>query len=372
MATINASEKIVKYTGEALKETAVVEKYTYSFDQFSTKGVQKEPVMLKDEKGGKTIALEKIDPYLPDETLKESIELMQILERPLLLRGEPGCGKTRVAQAYAYERYKDEPDGYRRFYFEWHVKSTSKAQDGLYSFDHIARLRDANPSNQNSSNGAGEPGKKEAGARAQKKKETKADLVKYRELGPLGKAFLASEPGKPAILLIDEIDKADIDFPNDLLLELDEMRFVIKETGEEIVPKSRPLIFITSNQERELPQAFLRRCLFHFIAFPSASLLKEIMLANFPHFKKGLNGSVTYVENAIDRFNKLREQLKTNPTANKNVTTSELKDWMGILSHYYILNPADSRIDVSGDHLPFHTALLKTENDLKSVGKFEF
>jgi MoxR-like ATPase len=207
--------------------------------------------------------------------------------------------------------------------------------------------------------------------RADRKVETKADLVKYRELGPLGKAFLASEPGKPAILLIDEIDKADIDFPNDLLLELDEMRFVVKETGEEIVPKSRPLIFITSNQERELPQAFLRRCLFHFIAFPSASLLKEIMLANFPHFKKGLNGSVAYVENAIDRFNKLREELKANPTANKNVTTSELKDWMGILSHFYQLNPADSRIDVRGDHLPFHTALLKTENDLKSVGKFE-
>jgi len=351
---MSTDKAIVEYKGNALKEQVNADKYeyTFSFDKFNFLGV--EANRLTDTATNMPLT-ETIDPYLPDQTLKEAIELMQILERPLLLRGEPGCGKTRVAQAYAYERYKDEPEGYRRFYFEWHVKSSSKAQDGLYSFDHIARLRNANANRD-----------KDAPV------ETKGDMIKYRELGPLGKSFLASEVGKPAILLIDEIDKADIDFPNDLLLELDEMRFVIRETGEEIVPKCRPLIFITSNQERELPQAFLRRCLFHFILFPDPELLQKIMLSNFPHFKEGLAESgITYVKNAIGRFSKLREELKNNPTANKNVTTSELKDWMGILSHFYLLNPNDARINTADNNLPFHTALLKTENDLKSVGKFE-
>jgi MoxR-like ATPase len=347
---------IFPYTGEALIDGASTKRryYDFSFDQTDFKEIAGKDVMVINEKGENAVALETIDPYHPDEMLRETVELMQILERPLLLRGEPGCGKTRVAQAYAFERYKNEPEGYRRYYYEWHIKSTSKAQDGLYHFDHIARLRDANKGG----NGKGN--------------ETGADLTRYRELGPLGKAFLASEPDKPAILLIDEIDKADIDFPNDLLLELDEMRFSIRETGEEIVPRCRPLIFITSNQERELPQAFLRRCLFHYIQFPGKSLLQEIMLANFPQFKKKLNGEGgDYISNAIDRFIGLREQLKANPTANKNVSTGELKDWMRLLVHYFEKDSTDKKIDVLGEHLPFHTALLKTENDLKSVGKFE-
>jgi MoxR-like ATPase len=341
---------IYPYTGDALTEGAAVDRryFEFMFEKTEFKEIR--------EIIGKDVAVkETIDPYHPDDTLKEAVELMQILERPLLLRGEPGCGKTRVAQAYAYERYKNEPEGYRRFYYEWHVKSTSKAQDGLYHFDHIARLRDANKS----TNGDGNT-------------ETKKDLIRYRELGPLGKAFLASEPGKPAILLIDEIDKADIDFPNDLLLELDEMRFAIRETGEEIVPRCRPLIFITSNQERELPQAFLRRCLFHYIQFPDKLLLEQIMLANFPQFKNKLEmEGVTYVSGAIDRFIRLRDKLKANPTANKNVSTGELKDWMRLLAHYFEKDSTDKKLNVSGDYLPFHTALLKTENDLKSVGKFE-
>lgn len=345
---------IVQYTGEALrlKASPVRRNYNFCFSGYTFEGIQPEKVLVADANGEKVEARETIDPYLPDDTLKEAVELMQVLERPLLLRGEPGCGKTRVAQAYAYERYKDEPDGYRRFYYEWHVKSSSKAQDGLYTFDHIARLRDAN-----------------AGLQGEAAGKNKEKLVKYRELGPLGKAFLASEPGKPAILLIDEIDKADIDFPNDLLLELDEMRFVINETDEEIAPRSRPIIFITSNQERELPQAFLRRCLFHYIQFPDKALLKEIMLANFPQFGEKLaaeNGR--YVDKAIDRFTSLREELRNNPTVNKNVSTSELKDWMRVLAHFRDKDP--DRADVSDKKLPFHTALLKTENDLKSVGKF--
>jgi MoxR-like ATPase len=360
MAALTITEKIVPYTGEVLKDPARSHKYIYHFDQIDLHQITKEAVPDADEENG--IAKERLDPYLPDETLKEVIELMQILERPLLLRGEPGCGKTRVAQAYAYERYKDEPEGYRRYYYEWHVKSTSKAHEGLYTIDHIARLRDANAAGKNTN-----------GQELEQKspEQTRKEYKKYRQLGPLGKAFIASEPGKPAILLIDEIDKADIDFPNDLLLELDEMRFVIKETGEEITPKSRPLIFITSNQERELPQAFLRRCLFHFIQFPDRKLLQKIMLANFPAFKEHLFSGGKFVITAVDRFRKLRDELQCNPTANKNVTTSELKDWMGILAHFYQQNAADEKIDVRDNKLPFHTALLKTENDLKSVGKFE-
>jgi MoxR-like ATPase len=343
----NSQPHIFPYTGDALVGSATVDRryYEFKFEKAEFREIIGKDVEVK----------ETIDPYHPDDTLKEAVELMQILERPLLLRGEPGCGKTRVAQAYAYERYKNEPEGYRRYYYEWHVKSTSKAQDGLYHFDHIARLRDANK------RGNGEQGE-----------ESKGDLARYRELGPLGKAFLASKPGKPAILLIDEIDKADIDFPNDLLLELDEMRFSIRETGEEIVPLCRPLIFITSNQERELPQAFLRRCLFHYIQFPGKPLLEQIMLANFPQFKKKLEADgVTYVSNAIDRFIRLRDKLRANPTANKNVSTGELKDWMRLLAHYFEKDSADKKLNVSEDHLPFHTALLKTENDLKSVGKLE-
>lgn len=358
---MSTEKTILKYTGDALQErqTAARFSYTFEFDENRFSGIKSEPIL---NESTREQSQEFIDPYLPDDTLKEAIELLQILERPLLLRGEPGCGKTKAAQAYAYERYRDEAEGYRRYYYEWHVKSTSKAQDGLYMFDHIARLRAANSQARQSVNQSAED----------VKKETQKELLSYRELGPLGKAFLASEPGKPAILLIDEIDKADIDFPNDLLLELDEMRFTIKETGEEIVPKSRPLIFITSNQERELPQAFLRRCLFHFIVFPGPDLLQDIMLSNFPHFKDHLNGNgEKYVTDVIGRFNRLREELKANPTANKNVTTSELKDWMGILSYYYQLNASDNKITVTGNNLPFHTALLKTENDLKSVGKFE-
>jgi len=352
---MSATTTIVPFTGDVLKVPVNVPRldYTFEFEGRSFKDIRAKPIVYRDEKGQETPAIETLDPYIPDSSLKEAIELMQILERPLLLRGEPGCGKTRVAQAYAYERYKDEPLGYRSFYYEWHVKSSSRAQDGLFHFDHIARLRNAN-----------RPGSNTA------ETETPEELVRYRELGPLGKAFLASRPGKPAILLIDEIDKADIDFPNDLLLELDEMRFVIRDTKEEIVPLVRPLIFITSNQERELPQAFLRRCLFHYIKFPDKTRLEEIMLANFPMFSLSKKGP-EFLSNAIRRFDELRTELQNNPTVNKNVSTSELKDWIRILSTYFAKDPADPKLDMTGTKLPFHSALLKTETDLKSTGRFQ-
>lgn len=354
------NSKVVPYTGDALKKPEEALRYAYNFGIKDREGTQS-PILGEDGKHLK----EDIAPYLPDATLKEAVELMQILERPLLLRGEAGCGKTKVAQAYAYERYQRDGEDYRRYYFEWHIKSTSKAQDGLYNFDHIARLREANANRGNEA-------------------ETTEDLLRYIELGPLGQAFLASKPGKPAILLIDEIDKADVDFPNDLLLELDEMRFKIKELkGDkqgDIAAEQRPLIFITSNQERELPQAFLRRCVFHFIQFPE-HLLKDIMLANFPKLKSTPE-IPNLADDAIQKFLALRKELGLNPTANKNVSTSELKDWMRILDHYYgesldttksAKEKADilQRISLEGDKLPFHTALLKTENDLKSLKKFD-
>jgi len=338
----NMNPVIRPYTGKALKKKSKrIPVWNHDFifkdKQFSE---------VKSEKTTGKPAV--IDPYLPDDELMEAIQLMQILQRPLLLRGEPGCGKTKVAQAVAYEWYGEK---YSRYYFEWHVKSTSKAQDGLYTFDHIARLRKAH-----ASKAEGEPAEE--------------DLTAYRTLGPLGKAFLASEPGRPAILLIDEIDKADIDFPNDLLLELDEMRFKIQETGEEIIPKRRPLIFITSNQERELPQAFLRRCLFHFIKFPDTPILKRIMDANFPNLATGKDEQeqkekTQFVNAAIARFEQLRADIKKNPTANKSISTSELKDWMRILEHYFQQGIKPKLDDPAT--LPYHNALVKTENDLKSL-----
>lgn len=337
------SDQIIRpYTGQALREkTGEIPISTYRFvsegNQFK---LDSEPTPNK----------EVLDPYFPGKELQEAVELMQILQRPLLLRGEPGCGKTKVAQAVAYEWYGAE---YRKYYYEWHVKSASKAQEGLYTFDHIARLRNATA-----------PAR--TGESTQPQEE---DRKQYRQLGPLGKAFAASEKDKPAILLIDEIDKADIDFPNDLLLELDEMRFKIPETGEEIIPKRRPLIFITSNQERELPQAFLRRCLFHFIKFPSESL-ESILYANFPDLAKGKTEEerkekTDLVKEAIARFEQLRADIRKNPSANKSVSTSELKDWVRILEYYFSKGSKPDLKDPGA--LPYNSALVKTENDLKSL-----
>ena len=192
--------------------------------------------------------------------------------------------------------------------------------------------------------------------------ESAEDLVRYRSLGPLGKAFLASEPGKPAILLIDEIDKADIDFPNDLLLELDEMRFTIPETGEEIIPRERPLIFITSNQEREMPQAFLRRCIFHFIKFPEKEQLIQIMESNFPTLASAADDQRSkLIARAVERFEKLREEIRKNPASKKNVSTSELKDWVRVLDHYFHGKGTDA-LDIDHTPPPYHAVLIKSEN----------
>lgn len=255
-----------------------------------------------DERDSKGRAL---TPYLPSEDLKEAVNLAIQLEKPLLIKGEPGSGKTRLALAVAYEFGLHESN-----YFAWYVKSTSRARDGLYIYDAVGRLRDAQLA-------ANKLLTDEQRARADEPES-------YVNFGPLGHAFRA---GKRSIVLIDEIDKADIDFPNDLLLELDEKRFIVDELdGKEIAAKEPPIVFITSNDEKDLPDAFLRRCLFYYIEFPNEADLKKIVQAHFPSRE-------TLIDAVVARFLELRRQMEEGRAA-KKVTTSELLDWFKVLSHY--------------------------------------
>lgn len=263
-------------------------------------------------------------PYLPSDALIEAVNLAIYLERPLLLKGEPGCGKTRLAQAVGYELGLP--------YEAWYIKSTSKARDGLYTYDTVGRLRNAQL------------------AAIKKDAQHIDDPAEYVHLGPLGRA-LSNE--KRTVILIDEIDKADIDFPNDLLLELDEKRFLIEENGQEIRAEVAPIVFITSNDEKDLPDAFLRRCLFHYIEFPDHDWLIEIVNAHMPDIPEPLLNA------AMDRFMKLREEMSEKGEAGKKVSTSELIDWVRVLRRY----PEDEVMEKLKRQLPYSGVLLKNWDD---------
>ncbi|MEH2261215.1 AAA family ATPase [Nostoc sp.] len=273
---------------------------------------------------------QRLYPYITSPEVIEAVNLAIQLERPLLLKGEPGCGKTRLALAVAHEL---------QLPFEaWYVKSNSRARDGLYIYDAISRLRDAQLVNSRQ-------------IIKQEDVERVQDPTTYVKLQPLGRAFNNKQR---TVVLIDEIDKADIDFPNDLLLELDELRFVIEETGQKFIAKAPPIIFITSNDEKELPDAFLRRCIFHYVEFPSEKRLIEIINAHFN------NPSRQLVNAAINRFIKLRKEMdKYKRDSGKKVSTSELIDWFRVLNS----DPEDEVLARLNGQLPYAGVLLKSWDD---------
>jgi MoxR-like ATPase len=310
--------------------------------------------------------VKEIDPYFPAEELKEAVNLALFLRRPLLIMGEPGCGKTRLAEAVAFDLYDAD---YEKHFFIWYVKSTTKARDGIYTFDAVARLRMTQLETR-------EELEHEKSLKA-KDLETFYTQKGYLQKGPLARAFDASTADKPAILLIDEIDKADIDFPNDLLLELDRNTYYIAET-DTYTSRSReaaPIVFITSNNEKELPPAFLRRCLYHFIPFPSPTDLKTILNGHFPENDPAL-AQVT-----LDAFLLVRDRL-IQGLSEKKLSTSELIDWFKVIQdrgkrgEWWKGQPLDEALRQAlttlGDRqartaLPFHQVLLKNWESLVNL-----
>jgi MoxR-like ATPase len=282
-------------------------------------------------------SLARFVPYLPDPDLVEAVNVAIYLGRPLLIKGEPGSGKTRLARAVADEFTWRYNGGKPWPYYAWYIKSISRAQDGLYTYDSVGRLRDAHLVG--------------AGRIADADLPRVNDPATYRHLGVLGHAFKSD---KRAIVLIDEIDKADIDFPNDLLLELDEQRFFIQETNEEIAAHAPPIVFITSNDEKDLPDAFLRRCVFYYIPFPDTQRLISIVKAHLPQTPNAL------VKAAVARFEELRKAMSQDKgLTGKRVSTSELIDWIKVLSRH----GKDPALALLRGKLPLAGVLLKQWED---------
>ncbi|MCC5664144.1 MoxR family ATPase [Nostoc sp. CHAB 5784] len=302
-------------------------------------------------------------PYIPSEDLKEAVNLAIALERPLLLEGEPGCGKTRLAGAVVYEftqKYLQDHNNENAEqlqlwdYYIWNIKSITRARDGLYTYDAVARLRDAQLMGTDPQRLQEFLGDKET----QKLKTRLQDKKNYREFGALGNA-LQEHPHRP-ILLIDEIDKADGDFANDLLLELEELRFEVPETGESYpTPEHKPIIFITSNREKPLPEPFLRRCLYFFVDFPDENRLRKIIEERFGKQQKDRK---KLVEQAIKRFYEIRELLKNVP-GTRPPGTSEFIEFLTALLNKEDVKKALEDLENLSNQIPLLGTLLKTKQD---------
>jgi len=266
--------------------------------------------------------------YVATEDLQMAVNAAVALQRPLLIKGEPGTGKTMLAEEVSAALGKR--------LIQWHIKSTTKAQQGLYEYDAVSRLRDS-----------------------QLGEEKVHNIANYIDRGKLWEAFDADEQ---VVLLIDEVDKADIEFPNDLLVELDRMEFFVYETGETIKAKHRPIIIITSNNEKELPDAFLRRCFFHFINFPDRNTMSDIISVHYPDISK------TLVSEAMEVFFDIREI----PGLKKKPSTSELIDWLKLL----MADDIPEEILKDRDHTkaipPLYGALLKNEQDVHLLERLAF
>ncbi|WP_226702078.1 AAA family ATPase [Microbulbifer elongatus] len=268
------------------------------------------------------------DSYVATDDLQMAVDAAVTLQRPLLIKGEPGTGKTLLAEEVASSL------GLKLI--QWHIKSTTKAQQGLYEYDAVSRLRDS-----------------------QLGVDRVHDIGNYIKKGKLWEAFEADER---VVLLIDEIDKADIEFPNDLLVEIDRMQFYVYETGETITAKQRPIVIITSNNEKELPDAFLRRCFFHYISFPDRATMQKIVDVHYPEIKHQL------VSEAMDIFFQIREV----PGLKKKPSTSELIDWLKLLMADDISEDVLKNRDATSAIPPLYGALLKNEQDVHMLERLAF